>query len=497
MAAAAAHRWRRLAAVAAALPTSLVTRLARQQAQTVDFATSNVRGSPVPMYIAGAQLLHNYPIGPLAGVAFNLTLLSYLGSLDMGLNVDGGGPSRMLPSRRRRTAPEAVASAAQRFQATWPPRPDRRRTVRAGASDGRARRREQRAHVEQHVGDLAGRHELAGHHLTEGLVDHRERVGDHGVVRARARPSSAGRSSSNTVPGAPGARAANGAADVTTRSGNTATSLAAVRSARWTSLIATSSSPVPPEASAPPSPGASPPAGPGSSSPTWAMSAGRRGRTARAPSASGRRCVDRSSGNVELIAPAEEAFGPVDLFFANAGIGGGTDLATSEEDWQLAFDVNVNAHRWAAKHLLAGLAGAAARATSARRHRPPGCCCRSGRRPTRVTKRAAVAFAEWLADHVRRPRAAGQLPVPAGRQHRHAATGDDPALGGGGTEVVRAAGVVLEPEQVADVVADAIAEERFLILPHPEVHDVHAPQGRRPRALAGRDAQAAGSDHRV
>lgn len=77
-----------LAAVAAALPTSLVTRLARQQSQTVDFATSNVRGSPVPMYVCGAQLLHNYPMGPLAGVAFNLTLLSYLGSLDMGLNVD-------------------------------------------------------------------------------------------------------------------------------------------------------------------------------------------------------------------------------------------------------------------------------------------------------------------------------------------------------------------------------------------------------------------------
>jgi diacylglycerol O-acyltransferase len=77
-----------LAAVAAALPTTLVTRLARQQAQTVDFATSNVRGSPVPMYICGAQLVHNYPMGPLGGVAFNLTLLSYLGSLDMGLNTD-------------------------------------------------------------------------------------------------------------------------------------------------------------------------------------------------------------------------------------------------------------------------------------------------------------------------------------------------------------------------------------------------------------------------
>ena len=77
-----------LAAVAATLPTSLVTRLARTQARTIDFATSNVRGAPVTLYLAGAQLLENYPVGPLGGVAFNLTLLSYLGSLDMGANID-------------------------------------------------------------------------------------------------------------------------------------------------------------------------------------------------------------------------------------------------------------------------------------------------------------------------------------------------------------------------------------------------------------------------
>ena len=41
---------------------------------------------------------------------------------------------------------------------------------------------------------------------------------------------------------------------------------------------------------------------------------------------------------------------------------------------------------------------------------------------------------------------------------------------GGGASVVRSAGDVLEPEAVADIVADAIAEERFLILPHPQVH---------------------------
>ncbi len=77
-----------LAALASALPTSLITRLARQQAHTVDFATSNVRGAPVPLFVAGARLLHNIPIGPLSGVAFNLTLLSYDSHLDMGLNTD-------------------------------------------------------------------------------------------------------------------------------------------------------------------------------------------------------------------------------------------------------------------------------------------------------------------------------------------------------------------------------------------------------------------------
>jgi WS/DGAT/MGAT family acyltransferase len=77
-----------VAALATTLPTSIITRIARQQAQTVDFATSNVRGASVPLFLAGAQLLENYPVGPLAGVAYNLTLLSYNHSLDMGVNID-------------------------------------------------------------------------------------------------------------------------------------------------------------------------------------------------------------------------------------------------------------------------------------------------------------------------------------------------------------------------------------------------------------------------
>ena len=77
-----------IATVSTVMPTSVLTRLARSQAETVDFATSNVRGAGVPLYVAGAKLLANYPIGPLAGVAFNMTLLSYLGGLDVGINID-------------------------------------------------------------------------------------------------------------------------------------------------------------------------------------------------------------------------------------------------------------------------------------------------------------------------------------------------------------------------------------------------------------------------
>lgn len=45
-------------------------------------------GAPMALFLAGAQILENYPVGPLGGVAFNLTLLSYAGSLDMGVNID-------------------------------------------------------------------------------------------------------------------------------------------------------------------------------------------------------------------------------------------------------------------------------------------------------------------------------------------------------------------------------------------------------------------------
>jgi WS/DGAT/MGAT family acyltransferase len=77
-----------VASMAASLPPGLILRLVRQQIETVDFGISNVRGSPVPLYIGGARIIANYPMGPTAGTACNITLLSYCSSMDIGINAD-------------------------------------------------------------------------------------------------------------------------------------------------------------------------------------------------------------------------------------------------------------------------------------------------------------------------------------------------------------------------------------------------------------------------
>src|SRR4051812_32734606 len=67
-------------------------------------------------------------------------------------------------------------------------------------------------------------------------------------------------------------------------------------------------------------------------------------------------CDVSDSGEVRaLIDSAEDAFGAVDVFCANAGVALGTEPhTTSDADWDTAFDVNVRAHVHAARHLLPG-----------------------------------------------------------------------------------------------------------------------------------------------
>jgi WS/DGAT/MGAT family acyltransferase len=83
-----------LAGPANLLPAIVLVRTARSQVSSVDFTSSNVRGAPFPLYLGGARIESNHPIGPLVGTAFNLTTLSYDGSLDMGLHIDTGAIER-------------------------------------------------------------------------------------------------------------------------------------------------------------------------------------------------------------------------------------------------------------------------------------------------------------------------------------------------------------------------------------------------------------------
>jgi NAD(P)-dependent dehydrogenase (short-subunit alcohol dehydrogenase family) len=165
-----------------------------------------------------------------------------------------------------------------------------------------------------------------------------------------------------------------------------------------------------------------------------------------------------------LIESAEATCGPVDLFFANAGIGLGTDLDTSDADWDRSFAVNVKSHYYAARRLVPGwLArgdGYFCSTASA-----AGILTQIGSAPYAVTKHAAVAFAEWLSVTYGGHGVKVSCLCPMG-VNTNMLNSDISSTGG---SVVRAAGEVVEPEFVAGVVVDAIREERFLVLPHPEV----------------------------
>lgn len=172
--------------------------------------------------------------------------------------------------------------------------------------------------------------------------------------------------------------------------------------------------------------------------------------------------VSSEGGNVTLISTAEQAFGPIDLFFANAGIIGPTDLGAPQADWDLAFNVNVNAHRWAASHLLDSWL-ARGRGYFCSTASAAGLLTQIGSPAYALTKRAAVAFAEWLAITYGAHGIGVSCLCPQGVHT------DMLASAPRGEEFMKAVGDVLSPEEVANITADAIEHDQFLILPHPEV----------------------------
>lgn len=181
--------------------------------------------------------------------------------------------------------------------------------------------------------------------------------------------------------------------------------------------------------------------------------------------------VSSEDGNVALIEAAVEANGAIDLFFANAGIAGGSGELDSDDDtWATAFEVNFHAHRWAAKHLVPfwverGSGYFCSTASAA------GLLAQIGSATYTVTKHAAVAYAEWLAITYGDQGLNVSCLCPQGvdTDMLRGPPGDGDGRSGG--DIVRKAGRVLDPSEVADVTATAIEHEQFLILPHPEVHD--------------------------
>jgi WS/DGAT/MGAT family acyltransferase len=77
-----------LAGVLSRVPAPLAARWYGAQSQNIDLQASNVPGSPVPMYIAGARIDRIYPYGPLPGCAVMVALLSHAGTCCIGINVD-------------------------------------------------------------------------------------------------------------------------------------------------------------------------------------------------------------------------------------------------------------------------------------------------------------------------------------------------------------------------------------------------------------------------
>jgi NAD(P)-dependent dehydrogenase (short-subunit alcohol dehydrogenase family) len=162
-----------------------------------------------------------------------------------------------------------------------------------------------------------------------------------------------------------------------------------------------------------------------------------------------------------------EGDGPIDLFFSNAGVpgpGGGPMEAVDPAAWQQTWEVNVMAHVWASRAVLPGMLergeGYLLNTASA-----AGLLTHVAALPYTVTKHAAVALAEWLSINYRdRGVRVSCLCPQAVRTPMMMATLEDSS----GASVM-ASGDMLEPEDVARVTVEAIRDERFLILPHPEV----------------------------
>jgi NAD(P)-dependent dehydrogenase (short-subunit alcohol dehydrogenase family) len=160
-----------------------------------------------------------------------------------------------------------------------------------------------------------------------------------------------------------------------------------------------------------------------------------------------------------LVSRAVDTYGKVDLFCSNAGIlvPGGEEVL--DADWRRILDVNVMAHVYAARAVIPAMLargeGYFLSTVSA-----AGLLSQVGSAPYAVTKHAALAFSEWLSITYGDRGLRVSCLCPQGVR--------TPMLGDPNTPSFLHDGAI-EPEAVADAAVKGVREERFLVLPHPEV----------------------------
>jgi NAD(P)-dependent dehydrogenase (short-subunit alcohol dehydrogenase family) len=163
---------------------------------------------------------------------------------------------------------------------------------------------------------------------------------------------------------------------------------------------------------------------------------------------------------IAVIDSAEARFGAVDLFCANAGIGIAGDEQTDDSEWDRLWRINLMSHVHAARRLIpewrARGEGYFLATVSA-----AGLLTNLKAAQYSVTKHAALAFAEWLSVTYGDQGIRVSALCPQGVRTRLLDAADE----------FRALlePVALEPDVVAEAVVEGLADENFLILPHPEV----------------------------
>ena len=169
-----------------------------------------------------------------------------------------------------------------------------------------------------------------------------------------------------------------------------------------------------------------------------------------------------------LVEQTEADQGPIDLFVSNAGFVTLGGLESSVEDLQRMWEVHVLAHLYAARAVIPRMAergeGYLLSTASA-----AGLLSQFGSLHYAVTKHAAVSLAEWIAiTHGHQGIKVSVLCPQAVQTNIEQNSPDADKLAVTGTEVAAGDGV-LQPDDVATTVIEALHEERFHVLPHPDV----------------------------